>query len=221
MNHLASSPFEPPAPVRRSVVALFRAAALVAGFSVLSGCLSRPPLKIQTFAFEMPAPVGNDAAASAPVLGLRTISVAPPFAGRSLVYRTGEFSYERDPYAQFLDFPEQELAAPLRAGLGAQGDFSSVVMAAGIMKPDVIVEIHVSQLFGDFREPNQPKAILRARFTFYQATNGIAAGIILQKEYLRSIALEKPAAAALMAGWNRALNEILAEALTDYRQHKT
>ena len=61
--------------------------------------------------------------------------------------------------AAFLDSPEQELLAPLRAGLCRQGDFSAVVETGSALKPDIIVEIDVSQLFGDFRQPGSPKTL--------------------------------------------------------------
>jgi len=159
-------------------------------------------------------------AVAAPVLGIKSITIAPPFAGRSLVYRTGEFTYERDPYAEFLDFPEKELLAPIQARLGSQGDFRSVVLAGSALEPDLLVEINVSQLLGDLREASNARAILRAQFMFYQATNGIASGMIFQKEYSQDLPLKKPTAAALMAGWNQALNEMTGKVLEDYRLRK-
>ena len=192
----------------------------VACLSLLTGCLSRPALKTETFSFDVPALAGTNVA-GAPVLGIQKITVAAPFAGRSLVYRTSEFAYEKDPYAEFLDFPEKELAVAIRAELGRQGDFSAVVSADSELKPDLMMEININQLFGDFREAKNARAILRVQFLFYQATNGIAGGKNFQKEYSRDLRLEQPTAAALMAGWNRGLDEIIGEFLNDYRARKS
>jgi ABC-type uncharacterized transport system auxiliary subunit len=219
MIEFLTSQFEKFAHSRRTPGAVFLAAAHVACLLFLTGCLSRPALKTETFSFGIPA-VEDTNAAAAPVLSIKKITVAAPFGGRPLVYRTGEFTYEHDPYAEFLDFPEKELVAPLRAGLGSQGDFRSVVLAGDVLEPDIMVEINVSQLFGDFREQSNARAILRAQFIFCQETNGIASGMIFQKEYSQDIPLKKPTAAALMAGWNRALDEIIGKVLTDYRQRK-
>jgi uncharacterized lipoprotein YmbA len=197
---------------------IFPAMAHLACLFLLTGCLSRPALKIETFSFGLPAVVGANATAAAPVLGIKTITIAAPFGGRSLVYRTGEFAYEHDPYAEFLDFPERELLAPMRAGLSSRGDFSLVTTPGSALEPNVMVEINVSQLFGDFRERNHPRAVLRAQFMFYQATNGIAAGAVFQKEYSEDIPLKETTAAALVAGWNQALEEMIRKVLTDYRQ---
>lgn len=204
---------------RQTAGAAFLALAQLVFLLGLTGCLSRPALKTETFSFGMPVAVGTNAA-DAPVLGIKKITVAAPFAGRSLVYRTGEYTYERDPYAEFLDFPEKELMAPMRAGLASRGDFKSVLSAGDALEADIVVEINISQLFGDFRDPNNARAILRAQFMFCRATNGIASGLIFQKEYSQNISLKKPTANALMAGWNQELDEIISKVLTDYRQRK-
>src|SRR5512133_3403497 len=81
---------------------------------LVNGCLSRPPLVKQSFAFALPSVVSNTPAASNRVLAIRSLTVEPPFDGPSLIYRTGEFSYERDSYANFLVSPAQSLVVPVR-----------------------------------------------------------------------------------------------------------
>src|SRR5271157_2025090 len=74
--------------------------ALLAAACLLGGCLSRPHLDKQTFVFgTTPTPAANPAPASHRVVAIRSLRVAAPFDGRSLVYRTGEFSYQSDPFA--------------------------------------------------------------------------------------------------------------------------
>jgi cholesterol transport system auxiliary component len=182
----------------------------------LTGCLSRPGMSKQTFAFSMPAIGTTNVVAGDRVLGIRSLRIAAPFEGRSLVYRTGEFSYVRDPYAEFLESPDEELKAPVRGWLRGKGDFSAVVEAGSASKSDTLVEITVSQLFGDFRQPEHPAAILTIRFVFFDAVNGIPGKVILEQEYSQNVPLNAPTAAALMEGWNRALTEILAEVSSDF-----
>jgi ABC-type uncharacterized transport system auxiliary subunit len=185
---------------------------------MLTGCLSRPALNKQTFAFSAPAIAATNVVAIGHVLGIRNLQIAAPFEGRSLVYRTGEFSYVRDPYAEFLEPPAEELVAPVRGWLRDNGDFRAVVEAGSALKPDTLVEVSVSQLFGDFRQPERPAAVLTMRFVFFDATNGVPGKVILQQEYSRSIPLSAPTAAALMEGWNQSLAEILAEVSSDFAQ---
>jgi hypothetical protein len=153
-------------------------------------------------------------------LGIRSLQIAAPFEGGSLVYRTGEFSYERDPYAEFLESPDQELIAPLREGLLKGSGFSAVVDAGSMLKPAILVEISVSQFFGDLRQPEHPAAVMAVQFVFFDATNGLPGKIIFLKEYSCNIPLDEPTAAGLMAGWNEALTEILAEVSSDPPTHR-
>src|SRR5271154_5665427 len=194
---------------------------LLACLCGLTGCLSRPAMNKQTFAFGMPTTAATNIPVSNRVLGIRNLQIAAPFEGRSFVYRTGEFSYVRDPYAEFLESPAEELIAPLRGWLRGNGDFSAVVEAGSALKPDTLVEVSVSQLFGDFRQPERPAAILTMRFVFFDATNGVPGKAIFQQEYSRNIPLNTPTAATLMDGWERALSEILAQVSSDFRQLET
>jgi ABC-type uncharacterized transport system auxiliary subunit len=216
MNHSASgimknSPIHP-----RLATQLFSVLLLLACVCGLTGCLSRPGMNKQTFAFNIPAIVATNVVSGDRVLGIRSLQIAAPFDGRSLVYRTGEFSYVRDPYAEFLESPEEELRAPVREWFRDKGDFSAVKEAGSASKPDTLVEISVSQLFGDFRQPEHSAAILTIRFVFFDAVNGIPGKVIFEQEYSQNVPLTAPTAAALMEGWNHALAEILTEVSSDF-----
>ena len=199
---------------RRIASVLAIAAAIVA----LSGCISKPPLRKQTFIFGAPSIAAGGAGARDHVLGIRRLRITAPFDGRSLVYRTGEFSYVRDPYAEFLDPPENEMMAPVRGWLSNSGLFSDVVDAGSALKPDCIVEISVAELYGDFRSTDHPRAVVTMRLMFFNATNGVPTGSILQQEYSRSVPITATSAAALMGGWNQAIAGIFAQASSDLRR---
>jgi ABC-type uncharacterized transport system auxiliary subunit len=160
---------------------------LLAALCGLTGCLSRPALKEQTFVFNVPASGATNTVASRRVLGLRSLQIAAPFAGRALIYRTDEFSYVRDPYAEFLDLPADDLVAPIREWFRGSGNFQGVAEAGSALQPDTLVEINVRQLFGDFRQLQHPLAILTLQVTFFDAPHGLPAGVILQQEYSRQI----------------------------------
>src|ERR1700739_3358630 len=104
----------------------------------LGGCLTRPSLKTQTFAFSVPLMVTTNGAPEGRVLSIRTLQIAPPFDGRSLVYRTGDFSYQRDPYAEFLSSPAEELVPSISGILSADGCFSAVVGMGSAVTPNTL-----------------------------------------------------------------------------------
>jgi cholesterol transport system auxiliary component len=196
-------------------------AALLAFAFTLGGCLSRAPMKVDTFAFSAPAMTVTNGATGGRVLSIRTLQIDPPFNGRSLVYRTGEFSYERDPYAQFLSPPVDALAAPITEMLRNDGGFKAVVTTGSAAKPDTMVEININELYGDIRKPRSASAVLTMQMIFMDATNGLPGKVIFQKNYARQIPMKSATPAALMEGWNQALVEIFADVASDLRSRET
>jgi len=198
-------------------VASISGVALLAFTSTFCGCLSRPPLNMQTFAFSTPVLPTTNGPASHRVLGIKSLQIAPPFDGRSFVYRSGEFAYQRDPYAGFLGLPAEQLVAPVSEILRQNGCFNDVVEAGSAVQPDTLVEITITQIYGDIRQRKSPFAVLAMQVTFVDATNGLTGRIILQRKYSRRIPMSSTTPASLVAGWNRALVEILAEVASDFR----
>jgi ABC-type uncharacterized transport system auxiliary subunit len=191
-------------------------AMLFASVCLLTGCLARPHLDKDSFIFAPPPPSAAKTALGSRVLGIRTLEVAEPFDGRAFVYRTGESSYDRDPYAEFMVSPTEGLISPIGGWWRQAGGFGAVVEAGSALKPDTLVEIHVGQLYGDFRSSEHPTAVLAMRFVFFDSPKGIAGKVILQQEYSRAIPLKARTAAALIEGWNQALAQILDSAMLDF-----
>jgi hypothetical protein len=187
-----------------------------AAVCLLTGCLARPHLDTQSFVFAPPPPSAPAGASGSRVLGLRTLQIAAPFEGRAFVYRTGESSYDRDPYAQFMVLPAEGLVSPICSWLRAAGRFHAVVDKGSALKPDTLLEIQVGQLYGDFRPSEQAAAVLAMRFVFLDAPDGVPGKPLLEREYSRKIPLKARTADALMEGWNQALAQILEAATQDF-----
>src|SRR5882724_2178711 len=193
---------------------------LIFGCAV-SGCLSRPALQRQSFAFSASEAVPTNILATARVLGIRNLQIAAPFEGRSLVYRTGDNAYVRDPYAEFLDTPAESLLVTIREWLRDNGSFSVVVESGSSLKPNTFAEIGVTRLYGDFRQPQQAAAVLSIRFLFFDATNGYPGKVLLEREYSRSIPLKSATPEALMEGWNQALTQVLTQVTSDVQRSES
>jgi ABC-type uncharacterized transport system auxiliary subunit len=183
---------------------------------VLTGCLSRPALVQQTFALQTSHSAGPVAPKSNAVLALREVEVSPLFAGRDFVYRTGPNEYEVDPYAAFLISPSHTLAIALRGGLGATGAFKDVVEPESQLRADIDLEIHVTELYGDFRKPGPPAAVFSLRALFFEAGSKTAHQPFLEKDYTRRVQLPKQTAAALAAAWDQGLSAIVGEVAADF-----
>jgi len=185
---------------------------------LLTGCLARPHMDKQSFIFAPPSIAAPKAGSGSRVLGIRTLQVAEPFEGRSFVYRTGDSSYDRDPYAEFMVHPAEGLVLPISSWFREAGGFSAVVEAGSALKPNTLVEIQVVQLYGDFRPSEHPVSVLTMRFVFFDAPNDVPEKVILEHEYSSNIPLKTRTAPALIEGWNQALAKILDSAMLDFRR---
>ncbi len=142
---------------------------------------------------------------------LRSCTVSPLFADRPFVYRTGPEAYEQDPYAGFLIRPANIIAIPVQDYLRHSGAFREVIESGSMLAADRWLEVYVAELYGDFRNRSQPAAVLTMRFTFLGAEGGKTADVRLERSSTRRIPLTENTAASVVAGWNQALAEIMAE----------
>lgn len=191
-----------------------QASALVMALTA-GGCISRPHLVRQSFTFAAPAPVAG--ASSGPVLGARVMEVTPPYDGRLLVYRTGEFSFERDPYAEFLVLPADGLSTALGACFRSSGSFKAVTESGSSLRADTIAEIYVRELFGDFRKADDSAAVLAMRVVAFDAPNGAPGKVLFEKDYSRRLPVKERTPGALVAAWNQALRELADEMVKDLK----
>jgi cholesterol transport system auxiliary component len=210
--------FEPP---KRAFVQNFiLALALVALGLLAAGCLSRPALVRQDFVLQ-PSPLSRSAAS--PVGGVLTLAscdVSPPFAGQALVYQIGPNAFESDPYAGFLVPPNQTLAIAIRAWLARSGLFADVAEPGSSVPAGQLLQVYVDELYGDLRVPGRPQAVLSLSLVLFDAKTGNGAHVLFQKEYSRHLPVDQNTAAAIVAGWNQALGEIMGELASDLEHLK-
>ena len=143
--------------MRLSPACLVVLPALVLG---LAGCVSKPNLGSQIFAIDPPPLAAKTVAPGARIFAVSRVEAAPEFAGRSLTYRTGLHSFERDPYAVLAAAPRELVLAMLRTSLGNADFVRDVVEMGGPQTPDVLVEAYVSDLEGDFTVADHPAAVV-------------------------------------------------------------
>ena len=101
------------------------------------------------------------------------------------------------------------------------GNFAAVVQRGSSLKPNTLAEISVTRLYGDFRQPKRPVAVLTMRFLFFDTPNALPGKVLLEREYARSIALKSATPAALMDGWNQALTQVLTQVISDFRHSES
>jgi cholesterol transport system auxiliary component len=151
------------------------------------------------------------------ILRVRDVRVAPAFEGRGFVYRTSEFGYSSDFYHEFFIAPRAQFSEQTRRWLGASGLFRIVIDPASKMDATQTIEGNVSELYGDFRDPSAPKAVLAVEF-FLSNDQPAASAVVFHKAYRREVPLDNRAPESLAKGWGKALEQILTALEQDLSQ---
>ncbi|MBI1997685.1 MAG: membrane integrity-associated transporter subunit PqiC [Deltaproteobacteria bacterium] len=150
------------------------------------------------------------------VLQVANIRVSPRYEDKGFVYRTSGSSYESDFYNQFLVSPAALLGEELRKGLAQSEIFRHVINASSQLEPTHVLEGVVDALYGDFRDPGAPKAVLEMEF-FLRKESPSKAEIVAAKRYAKSVAVTGRSPEALVKGWNEALDAILSALVADLK----
>ena len=156
------------------------------------------------------SPTGNE------TLEVSNVRISPRYADRGFIYRISESGYESDFYNQFLISPSSLITEEVRKALTGSQVFKYVISATNQSQPSYVLEGTVNALYGDFRNPNSPRAVLEMEFFLTSEIPGNP-GILMQRRYAKSLPLTGRTPEALIKGWNEALEEILTSLVTDLK----
>ena len=84
-------------------------------------------------------------------LKVGSVSVAPPFDGRSLVYRISDQRYEKDFYNVYTTIPAEMIADSERQWLNKANIFSATVGQSNSFFPYYTLQATVNEFYGDYR----------------------------------------------------------------------
>ena len=161
----------------------------------------------------------SDPAAAGPILSVVNLQISPRYADRSFVYRTSATEYELDFYNQFLSSPAVMITEETRKILAASSKFRFVVGTTSSLAANYLLEGSINALYGDFRKPSAPAAVLEIEFFLHDETPGNP-GIALQKRYVKSVPLDERSPEALVRGWSEALEAVVATLVADMAERK-
>lgn len=188
---------------------------LTALAGTLSGCGSDPGWKRESFAFAMPPdPAAPPAATN--LVALSKVVVSPLCQSRSFVYHMGNGTYEQDPYAGFATAPERALAEPIRGWLMHDGEFGRVIEPGSGLMPSIVIEAHVDELCCNFHTNSPANGTMKIHFIAYEMTADGPGRILLDDIYERHSPVNPRTPAALMAAWDKDLQEIMQQLDSDY-----
>lgn len=162
------------------------------------------------FALEIERPGPPAPRADGPPLEIRRFRVSPRYDNRSLVYRIGDVRYQTDFYNQFLITPGPMITESAAKWLNDAGIFSSVLAAGGQVLPEYVLEGSVNELYGDYRNRENPAAAIEIQF-FLIRTDRPEGRVVWQKAFERKFPLDENGPEGLVLAWNKGLASIMAE----------
>ncbi len=109
------------------------------------------------------------------------------------------------------------VAIPIRAYLRNSGIFKDVIEPGSSVKADQWVEIHVTELYGDFRKDVPAAAVLSLRFTLMDANGAGNGKPLFQKDYSQPCPIGSKTPDAVVSGWNQALTLIMKQVTVELK----
>ena len=139
-------------------------------------------------------------------LKVGSVSVAPPFDGRSLVYRLSDQRYEKDFYNVYTTIPAEMIADSERQWLNKANIFSATVGQSNSFFPYYTLQATVNEFYGDYRV--RPEAVVSVEFFLTTQSGGTPKPMIGANRYSKRIPLKDNSPEALVLGQQQALAEI-------------
>jgi len=140
-------------------------------------------------------------------LKVGSVSVAPPFDGKSLVYRISDQRYEKDFYNVYAAIPSEMIANSERDWLNKAGIFAATVGLNSSFFSYYTLQATVNEFYGDYRV--KPEAVVSVEFFLTVTNAGKGNPLIGANRYTKRIALKDNTPEALVLGQQQALAEIL------------
>ncbi len=153
-------------------------------------------------------------AEGADVLRVRRFTIATQFETYEMVYRRSDLVYESDFYNRWFAPPASLITDKTRQWISESGVFAHVLDSFSAADYNYILEGSVLALYGDYRQRENPSAIVHIQFTLIDE-HRLRDSVVFQKKYRASAQIERPNASALVHGFNACLAEIFTSLETD------
>jgi ABC-type uncharacterized transport system auxiliary subunit len=172
----------------------------------LAGCLSVKYPDRKQYMLDVPTPpVSKNRSTES--IEINAVNIAQAFAGFEFVYRTTSENYTHDYYNIFFNQPTQQINTIISKYLAATKKFSYVSSNPGVIRTNKILYTDVMELYGDYRDPDYPQAVITVRFIMVSPE--AKTHVSFDKTYHSEIPFASGNAASLVDAWDRGLESIL------------
>ncbi|MFZ4483124.1 MAG: ABC-type transport auxiliary lipoprotein family protein [Chthoniobacterales bacterium] len=187
---------------------------LACSLAAVSCTLRQPAVRTDSFDFDLPsAPAGRPGGRSITVL---PFTAAPGASGQMLLYRVDDVRYERDFYNRWLVPPAHLLTGGLRQWLG-QARVGEIREPSSPLASDLIVQPRLTELYADYRNTSQPRAIVAMTIVVMQRQASVSRQVF-ERSYRREVPMIGISPEAAAEGWSRGVADILTAFAVDLRR---
>lgn len=164
----------------------------------------------------IPQPTNYAMTASLPVvksarigetLRIDHVRSVPPFNDTQMIYRLNEVRFEKDYYNRFLSDPESIVSNQLASWLQQMGLYDIVALPSVHTPSNQVLQVTITKLFGDFREGQQPTAVMEIQFFLVDNTD-YRPEVVFSKTYTSRIPIESKSPSLLAEGYGVAMTNI-------------
>lgn len=190
------------------------------GLSIGCANVNKPYPERTFFLFKVSEPSANIPTVQGTVLDVNRFSISPTSEGREFIYRTTDLEYKTDFYNQFFRPPTTIMTETVRQWLNQSGLFEDVLTPASQAVANYAIEGNIVELYGDYRNLASANAVMSIQLYLLKISeDGSAPDILLSKTYTSEQPIGVASPQNLMNGWNKALEEILNEFLSDLKDN--
>lgn len=175
----------------------------------LCGCSLEHPYPYKELYVLRSADLERDERAEPLVIEVGRARIAPPFDSRAFQYRVGEARYEPTYYAQWASDPGALVEESVSRMMRSTGAFVVVREASGVGAP--LLQLDVTELYADVREPGATLAVVAIRATLL----GHDGKALMVREIRREIRSGSEQPSDIVAAWSEGLGDALGALMPD------
>ncbi len=175
----------------------------------LGACsLSRPAVQPATYYLSVTRDAPAVSALQPVALRVRPLRAAPMYERRDFIYRVDGERVVSDFYSVFAESPDAMITAALTSWLKDARVFKAVIEPGVAVDAPYTLEGTIVALYGDFRDPAKPEAVLGIQFYLMRSGPG-GREIVLDRALEERVPFSARTPEALVHGYDDALGRIL------------